>query len=173
MPNDLLGTGGLISNAARKHYEDANCPDETDLLSQAFVMHQGTGQFDEGKYLGTNPLGDPVIFSSYLIGQIANNSKFVSSFNLDADRGYGYLCWDWTRTSSNPEVKPTFGQDDHGNVYQRPTVQPEGADNWPWPRPDPVPVGRNPYPLTRPLELHYPGRICPKTPPGDGNDVPR
>jgi len=169
MPDNLLGVDTMISNTARKLYEDAGCPADTDLYTQAFVLHQGTGKFDEGRYRGTNPLGDPVIFSTYLIGQIANNPKFLSSFNLDADRGYGYLCWDWIRKPLEPNA--TEPQDEQSHVYPYPVVAPEGADNWPWPRPDPRPLGRNLYTLTDPLALHYPGRKC-KEDQGGGSDGP-
>jgi hypothetical protein len=87
LPDHLLEINAPISNTARKLYEDAGCPADTDLYTQAFVLHQADGRFGEGNYPGTNPLGDPVIFSTYLIGQIANNPRFLSSFNLDADRG--------------------------------------------------------------------------------------
>jgi hypothetical protein len=172
MPHDLLTTSEVnrVSNPARKLYEDAQCPDATDSISTAFVLHQGTNQFDEGRYLGTNPLGDPVIFSSYLMGQIANNSQFVSSFNLDADRGYGYLCWDWIRKSDDPNVPLKFGKDEHDNTYQKPIVTTEGADDWP--RPDPPVRADPPHPYTgtKPLALHYSGRKCaPQEPPGGGN----
>jgi len=154
MPNDLLVATGATSNAARKLYECAGCPNDTDLYTQAFVMHQGTGKFEEEKYRGTNPLGDPIIFSTYLMGQIANNPKFFSNYNLDADRGYGYLCWDWVRVLSDPNGH----RDGHDNLYLPPKVLPEGADGWP--RPGPAPVGPNPYTGTPLLQLWYPGRTC-------------
>jgi hypothetical protein len=156
MPDHLLAMNTTTSNSARRYYQDAGCPADTDLYTQAFVLHQGTGEFGEENYHGTNPLGDPVVFSTYLIGQIANNPNFLSSFNLDADRGYGYLCWDWIRNPLGPNA--TQPQDEHGHVYPPPQVLPEGADNWP--RPDPHSVGLNPYSGTNPLALHYPGRDC-------------
>jgi hypothetical protein len=173
MPHSILGTSATnrVSNSARKLYTYAQCPDETDSISKAFVLHQGTNKYDEGRYIGTNPLGDPVIFSSYLMGQISNNSQFVSSFNLDADRGYGYLCWDWIRVPDNPDDQPKFGKDEHDNVYQLPDVPPEGTDGWL--RPDAKPVGPNQYDRTGPLELHYSGRKCPPADDGNGGNVPR
>jgi hypothetical protein len=106
MPDQLLETGAPVSNPARKLYEDASCPDETDSYSKAFVLHQSDGNYGENEYDGTNPLGDPVVFSSYMIGQIANNPNFLSNFNLDADRGYGYLCWDGT-SANDPRRSTT------------------------------------------------------------------
>lgn len=158
MPHDLLYSASPVSNQARVLYELSQCPEATDQYSNAFVLHQGNGSLGEANYGGTNPLGDPVIFSTYLIGQIANNPKFLSNFNLDADRGYGYLCWDWTRT--NPVPGDTSHQDGMLHGYPPPAVDPEGADNWK--RPDPAPLGPNLYeaPVYSTLQLHYPGRHC-------------
>jgi hypothetical protein len=171
MPDHFFQTNGAISNPARKLYQDAGCPNDTDTYTKAFVLHQGTGKFGEGNYPGTNPLGDPVNFSTYLIGQIANNPKFLSSFNLDADRGYGYLCWDWTRDQRSIQ-KPVDGQN---HVFIPPCVWPEGADNNRWKRPCPEPVGpvSNPDIYTPAVELHYPGRKCKESQDkGTGGDEP-
>ena len=166
-PDLLLDTTGLISNPARQLYQEAGCPYDTDVYSTAFVLHQGTNKFDEDRYRGTNPLGDPVNFSAYLIGQIANNPKVLSSFNLDADRGYGYLTWDWKR-KLDPKLQPTDGQN---HVFVPPCVWPEGADGKRWVRPPPEPVPAPGQPLNTyspELELWYPGRTC-KEPEGDGD----
>jgi len=150
MPNELLAWTEPASNAARKLYQDAQCPRATDKYTAAFVLHktqiiEGGGQFGEGFFQGTNPLGNPVVFSTYLIGQIANNPKFLSSFNLDADRGYGYLCWDW-----DPK-------DGRNRPYPAPVTWPEGSENWVPPAPTSVSAG-NLYGTE--LMLHYPGRKC-------------
>ena len=127
-PDLLLNTTGLLSNPARQLYQDAGYPHDTDVYSTAFVLHQGTNKFDEDRYRGTNTLGDPVNFSAYLVGQIVNNSTFRSSFNLDADSGYGHLAWDW-RCKLDPNLQPTDGQN---HVFVPPIVWPEGADNKRW-----------------------------------------
>jgi hypothetical protein len=163
MPNKLLATSALASNIARVLYEQAGCPDDTDTYNRAFVLHKGDGHFGEGKFEGTNPLGDPVVFSSYLIGQIANNPSFVSSFNLDADRGYGYLCWDWDRVAAQPgQAMPTDGRN---HAFPRPVEWPEGADKTQWVRPGPVPFGGNDQRFPA-MHLHYPGRTCKEHAPG-------
>jgi hypothetical protein len=159
MPDRLLNTNGVISNPARQLYQDAGCPHDTDVYSTAFVLHKGNNNFDEDRYRGTNPLGDPINFSAYLIGQIANNPKFLSSFNLDADRGYGYLCWDWQRRP-DPNFNPTDGQN---HSFMPPVVWPEGADGSRWVRPAPEPVanlGDPPDTYCPALKLWYPGRKC-------------
>jgi hypothetical protein len=44
-------------------------------------------------------LGDPAEYSAYVISQLTrDNPGPIANFNLDADRGYGYLCWDWVRS---------------------------------------------------------------------------
>jgi Zinc dependent phospholipase C len=172
-PTVLLGEGGPASNELRVVYQDAGCPEETDQYNARYVGHApftngyGDGGGDDGgNASGTNPLGDPVVFSAYLIGQIADNPRFAANFNLDADRGYGYLCWDWTR---NPQdsLKNLRGQS-----YPPPLVPPEGADDpdkyqdphlW-HPKP-PTPVGQQPAPQHDPaMRLRYPGRSCDEGP---------
>lgn len=169
MPHDLMVTDQSISNEARKHYEAANCPDETDILNYFYILNQDKGRFTQGlsSFDGNNPLGDPIVMSTYLIGQIANNPKFLSSFNLDADKGYGYLCWDWKRDQN------TTTTDERGHPYAVPKVTTEGDPSWL--RPDPVMVGLNEYKGTDQLELLYPERRCPAPPQGggDGPPIPR
>jgi hypothetical protein len=174
MPHELLTKVRPVSNQARTLYEGAGCPQDTELVNLAFVLHNGRGAIQARGFDGTNPLGDPVVFSSYLIGQIANNPGYLSSFNLDADRGYGYLCWDWLRTTAPPGAVPTDGQ---GNPYPPPVVWPEGApavahppSNEQWVRPNPAPMGNNQY--TPAVQLVYPGRSCKYTDTSGGNNPP-
>lgn len=165
LPHELLNVGGPISNQARVQYQDAGCPADTDLLSTAWVRHQANNRFGEANFAGTNPLGDPVVWSAYLIGQIANNPNFLSSFNLDADRGYGYLCWDWERGPVPAgSLPPTDGR---FHTFAPPLVWPEGADKWV--PPDPQPVGSNVV-YAPALALHYPGRQC-ELEGGDGGPI--
>ncbi|MBC7592356.1 MAG: zinc dependent phospholipase C family protein [Kineosporiaceae bacterium] len=156
MPNRLLRTDAPSSNAGRSAFERAGCPFDTDIFARAFVLHRGT-EYGQDRFRGTNPLGDPIVFSTYLIGQIANNPRLTSSFNLDADRGYGYLCWDWDRSDAAPtEV------DGRQHAYRSPRQLPEGADAWI--PPAPVAFGTNAiYANSQPLQLHYPGRTCRET----------
>ncbi|KAF3930330.1 hypothetical protein ABW19_dt0205551 [Dactylella cylindrospora] len=170
MPNEILGTSGLISNAARMLYETAGCPHDTDTYNKAFVTHtyKGSKDYGQGKFEGTNPLGDPVVFSSYLIGQIANNPRFLSNYNLDADRGYGYLCWDWRRGEDWPGSQPHDGR---GRKFKPPLQWPEGADNDRWMWPDVAGYNRNdPKKHEKyPVDLWYVGKKC-KEPEDDDDD---
>jgi hypothetical protein len=122
---------------------------------------------------GTNPLGDPVVFSTYLIGQIANNRNFSASYNLDADRAYGYLCWDWIRSDAMscnlrhqhyrlPVVPSEGGEALSPAPPDCPTV---GGPNWPVPPPTKFgDVPARQWHPERPLQLRYPARECVEVP---------
>ena len=161
IPTVLFNTDGPASNRMRVDYEGARCPEETDGYNEEFI---GRAAFTHGYEVpdgtssenvsGTNPLGDPIVFSSYLIGQIAGNPRFLSNFNLDADRGFGYLCWDWIR---DPKRQ---GFNQRNQPYSKPVVAPEGAVGE-WEYPDPTPLGQDPPTFYHPsLQLEYPGRTC-------------
>ena len=172
MPTVLFQTDGPADNRMRFDYERSNCPDQTDRYSEAFMRRT---PFTEGYAVppgtppaevdGTNPLGDPIVFSSYLIGQIAGNPRFRSNFNLDADRGFAYLCWDWIR-GGGPAANL------RGQPYSKPMTPPEGTVGE-WEYPDPTAAGQDPPPLyasspthpKRTLELEYHGRKCDEPPP--------
>jgi hypothetical protein len=173
VPTVLLSPDGPASNELRAVYANAGCPADTDLYNERFIGHapltHGYGEAGEGEDVsGTNPLGDPVAFSSYLIGQIAHNPHFGANFNLDADRGYGYLCWDWERAA-----RPTGEKDPREHDYRSPLVPPEGAtapdhqDPHQWKPGAPVAYGIAPDhdPAVR---LRYPGRECREGQDGDG-----
>lgn len=168
MPTILFEENGPASNRMRLDYERSNCPEETDTYNENFIgrapftngypVPDGTASDDVS---GTNPLGDPIIFSSYLIGQIAGNPKFRSNFNLDADRGFGYLCWDWIRDPDRHKLNA------RGQTYDAPVTPPEGTVGE-WTYPDPTAAMQDPPPLyvsipgeeRRTLRLEYRGRKC-------------
>jgi hypothetical protein len=149
---DVLFLGNHTGDTGqRPEYEGAYSPAITDALNREFiVMGDPSG----------NPLGDPVPFSSYLIGRILSDVGYPVDFNLDADRGYGYLCWDWTR---NPKYTATNAR---GQTYVQPMVPPEGAT---------TDGGANPWfgaePDVRqqvPVQLQYIDRQAPQQrPPAD------
>jgi hypothetical protein len=129
MPHQMFTSTRAISNLARVKYQQAGCPNDTLLYSKAYIRHENNGRRDDG-WEETNPLGDPIPFSAYLMGQIACNPNFISlkdskqaNFNLDADRGYGYLCWDWTRSSASKNEN----LDGRDNAYPDPVTWPEGS----------------------------------------------
>lgn len=161
-PPTLLGLDGPAANNLRIDYEEACDPRVTDALNSKVI---GNEPFTHGYpgpdsqrlgYSGTNPLGDPIIFSTYLLGQLANNGQYATNFNLDADRGFGYLAWDWVRGDGQQTNK-------RGQTYFTPVTFPEGADEWVVP--DPTPADQHPAPrYPTPLRIHYIGRDCNEVP---------
>jgi hypothetical protein len=60
-----------------------------------------------------------VPFSAYLIGRLANPTGYDAQFNLDSDRAYAYLTWDWIRGDQ-------LGTAGMGIKYRKPVVPPQG-----------------------------------------------
>jgi hypothetical protein len=119
-------TNAPIDAAGRYSYENAQTPWQTDELNEQFI----------GKARArVSPLGDPVPFSAYLIGRLVNPTGYATQFNLDADRAYAYLTWDWIRGN---EVDKT----DLGFQYQLPVAAP-WRDTARWKR------------GAEPMQLHY------------------
>ncbi len=111
-PESLLTGGHLGDPQQRPQYEAAYTPAITDALNrQHLILSDGGG----------NPLGDVIPFSSDLIGRILSKDGYPVDFNLDADRGYGNLCWDWTR---DPNKTATNGL---GQTLTQPVIPPEGS----------------------------------------------
>ena len=87
------------SDAARRRFEDATTPDETEAVSVELIPMKGEN------------LGDPVDYGAYLMGQLTGTQSDrltrrrsladeppLPDFDLDSDRGYAYQCWDYVRT---------------------------------------------------------------------------
>jgi hypothetical protein len=74
--------------ATRSAFEKAAGPEQTDKCCETHLK--------KGEHLG-----NPVDYSLYVVGQITAakdpDVPALPDFNLDADRGYGYRCWDWNR----------------------------------------------------------------------------
>ena len=90
-----------------------------------------------------SPLGDPVPFSAYLIGQLANPTGYDTQFNLDSDRAYAYLTWDWIRGD-------TVAHSDTGFPFDKPEVAPQGEM-----QEGPDPASEWDATGSSQLELHY------------------
>jgi hypothetical protein len=151
LPGVLQGTDLPGSQEIRAKYERARTPQDTDAI----------GFENAGK--DNQHLGDPVHFSSYLIWQLTRNefreSKWsrIVDWNLDADRGYAYHCWDWDRheaPAKGEPMDPAHGvlTDLDGHLYLAPcTPPPQAPISTDGCRPAPL----EGYDSRVPLALHY------------------
>jgi hypothetical protein len=124
-------------------YETAPTPAHTDALNE---QHIGRTPGADG-----SPLGDPIQLCAYLMGRVLQPEYgYHVDFNLDADRGYGYRCWDWIRGDQT-------GTDQRGQSYNLPVAAPEGAEaDPPWyPAPPEEWHGAPPNGTQQPVQLHY------------------
>jgi hypothetical protein len=103
--------GGLPGNAAaRNDYEKAQKEDDTISASTTHLPHGET-------------LGDAVDYTSYVVARLTRDNlstKEITNFNLDSDRGYGYLCWDWVRSKELMGVPAAFKNDADKKAYHLP-----------------------------------------------------
>jgi hypothetical protein len=117
MPHILLEGGIPGDQEIRTKYESSPEPKKTDDIS--FQMANKTVN-----------LGDPVNFSAYLIWQLTreklpdNDKTKITDWNLDADRGYAYKCWDWNRHNNKHILR-----DLEGNPYREPCTPPPQTEN--------------------------------------------
>ena len=101
---------------ARHQYENSRHPQDTDALNARHLF-----QSDQAP----SPLGDPIPFSAYLIGALLNDREYDTQFNLDADRAYAYLTWDWIRDHTR-----TVPADLPGVRFEPPVVAPQLSKDW-------------------------------------------
>lgn len=127
LPNVLVESNIPANEDLINSYTKAANPFETDMISFSEVT-------------ANRNMGDPVNFSSFLMWQLARPEiqKNIPDWNLDADRGYGYKCWDWNR---HLEGVPTH-TDTEGHEYVAPCTPPPQSDTEP----------HNPR---NPLMIHY------------------
>jgi hypothetical protein len=99
--NVLFG-GAPGSNDARSDLEAA--------VNEADTIQKVRDRLQNGEHLG-----DPVDYAAYVIAQLTRDGvtdEEIANFNLDADRGYGYLAWDWARAPDGRSIPRSFA----GNV---------------------------------------------------------
>jgi hypothetical protein len=106
----VLFAGAPGSPTARAKFEASGSEAETNDLARSLLR------------LGQH-LGDPQDYSAYVIASLTRKTvdpAKVANFNLDADRGYAYLCWDWVRDATRRAMpKQAFaGNPDPGNSNQ-------------------------------------------------------
>jgi hypothetical protein len=110
---------------------------------------------DSGLHANTL-LGDPSDYSAYIIAKLTrDNPGTIANFNLDADRGYGFLCWDWLRFK-NYWGAPSAYQDSTKSInsthkYNVPYQAGSG-----WDMKDVLENPPQPLPVMPPMEIQYP-----------------
>ena len=99
------------SDTARRRFEVATTPAETEAVSAELLPVAGEN------------LGGLVEYGAYLIGQLTGSwlspaqyqahdwQQPLPDFNLDADRGYAYQCWDYTRHAASVPPAPVVPLD--------------------------------------------------------------
>jgi hypothetical protein len=87
---------------------------------EAATNEQSTAAACAAHFPAGSHLGDPVDYGLYLVGKLTDSNSHVPDFNLDADRGYGYHCWDWTRKVGSP-----FERRDTPFTFPEPCTVPE------------------------------------------------
>jgi hypothetical protein len=116
MPDVFFRTDAPVDANLRLAYEQCQTPWDTDQLNTEHLARAD---------LRFSPLGDPIPFSSHLIAQLTNDTGYSTQFNLDSDRAFAYLTWDWIR---NDSAQPTQGI--LGLSFQPPQEPPENAPGW-------------------------------------------
>jgi hypothetical protein len=114
MPDVFFDISGTVDPQVRTQYEKAQTPWATDSLN---------AQYLNSERIGVSPLGNPIPFSVHLISQLVNPTGYSTQFNLDSDRAFAYLTWDWIR-GGNPENGIL------GVKYTPPVVPPADAVGW-------------------------------------------
>ncbi|MEV4757177.1 hypothetical protein AB0J86_18970 [Micromonospora sp. NPDC049559] len=79
----------------------------------------------QNNHLPLRTLGGPVDFTGYVVARLTRDDPgTIPNFNLDADRGYGYLCWDWVRDPSAVAAPEAYRDDaqpaNSGHQYSPP-----------------------------------------------------
>lgn len=111
----VLMTGAPGNKAARKDFESAQSEADTIRFASQHLPNQ-------------EHLGDPVDYTAYVVARLTRDDPGdIANFNLDADRGYGYLCWDWVRSEAymaTPGAWTDSGKED-GNHWLHPELHPD------------------------------------------------
>ena len=114
-PDVFFRLDAPVDAQVRHAYEQARTPWQTDMLNEAHISSPRSLRF--------SPLGDPIPFSAHLIGQLVNDTGYATQFNLDSDRAFAYLTWDWIRGDATETGIL-------GLTYAKPKEPPEGASGW-------------------------------------------
>jgi hypothetical protein len=135
-PDIFFRLDAPVDAEIRSAYEQAQTPWETDQINIENLAR---------RELQFSPLGDPIPFSAHLIAQLANDTGYSTQFNLDSDRAFAYLTWDWIR--NDPSALGGTATGILGLTYATPKEPPENRQ-----QPDYVPGWAD---GTKPLLLKY------------------
>src|SRR5262249_1794739 len=124
MPDVFFRLDAPVDPQVRLAYEQAQTPWDTDQLNVENLARRD---------LEFSPIGDPIPFSAHLLSQLGNDTGCSTQFNLDSDRAFAYLTWDWVRQDK-------LGTGILGLTYQMPKEPPEGYPD----DPDPLNPTANP-----------------------------
>jgi hypothetical protein len=95
-------------------------PGETDLdaaaLFEAATSPAATSAACHLLFPNSKHLGNPVDYSIYLIERLTDPADKTPDFNLDADRGYAFHCWDFDRHEPGTQTRAPRPEDDF-HVY--------------------------------------------------------
>jgi hypothetical protein len=116
-PDVFFRLDAPVNADVRLAYERAQTPWETDQINIENLAR---------RELQFSPLGDPIPFSAHLIAQLANDTGYSTQFNLDSDRGFAYLTWDWIRNDLSAAGGTATGV--LGLTYATPTDAKIGAN---------------------------------------------
>jgi hypothetical protein len=145
-PEVLFDASDFGNAQTRGSYERSSGPQQTESINETALSGNNRG----------SPLGGPVAFSAYLIGAILNDRSYGTQFNLDSDRAYGYLTWDWDRQVvpdlADAAMGPNVDHDDLGRLYPLPFTPPQ---NTPPPQEPPKPRKASWQGPQGPLSMHY------------------
>ncbi len=107
----------------------------------------GTIEAEQGHLPAGRHLGDPMDYTAYVVAQLTREGidlRKLANFNLDADRGYGYLTWDWVRDQKLKARPDAFKNESDHRAYAAPVAPGYGwspedqTSGAPVPRPDPT-----------------------------------
>ena len=119
MPDVFFRVDAPVNPGLRDAYERCQTPLDTDTLNA-----HNLGQRESL----VSPLGDPIPFSAHLISQLANPTGYSTQFNLDSDRAFAYLTWDWIRQDASVPGNTETGI--FGISYAKPVVPPALDPAW-------------------------------------------
>ncbi len=116
----FFSTADVGDPSQRAQYEEAVAPQDTENLNWRYLQSPAQD---------VSPLGGLVPFSAYLIDRVANDPDYAVGFNLDSDRAYGYLTWDWHRYNDPGDQNHT-DHEDLGFPFREPVTWPQFAKGW-------------------------------------------